>query len=550
MGDFYNNKLFFNVYIIMRREKYCFTNRNKVICDYNYLLEGYFMKFKKQCVLGDKDKIVPEIKEFDRFVKKMSTSDSLLSRHQLTKLTQTGQVILRPLQSRLNEKLPNRPLNLSLIVYKNDLRLRQLHVILPTGEVAEIYQYLSQLNALLTGVISEHDFYDNLMMKSEPSVQVKTADKLTRANQSLKQRIRQLTETKIQLTSQYENAQAQSKQQLNQLVISDKQNQELQLKIKQLEQKIKDYQFEFAKQKEEMGFIREQIRIKQTKQKRKKLVKQAQATEHVCPKLDDKFFKEKIASLQQQVVKAQQELQIYRKQRSSSLQVSRSEKIRQLTSELDLTCIDDYHPLLRLVHKYNELVAEDLVLWQQMQGHFVKVDNQWQFIDQNGQAYELSELSLNGIISETLTTNYYYSARQRSDTGYIMLIRQLNKQVTNGQIENHKNETDTPIRLVNKQVLIISWWGETVKNAAKKLNYFGIEVVWLDPSDISNDKIMHEMNKVQYDFELIVMRGAHHETVTAAHRLRRSGRLVKVANNPGASAMFDYVSGALGLTDD
>ena len=40
MGDFYNNKLFFNVYIIMRREKYCFTNRNKVICDYNYLLEG------------------------------------------------------------------------------------------------------------------------------------------------------------------------------------------------------------------------------------------------------------------------------------------------------------------------------------------------------------------------------------------------------------------------------------------------------------------------------------------------------------------------------
>ena len=45
------------------------------------------------------------------------------------------------------------------------------------------------------------------------------------------------------------------------------------------------------------------------------------------------------------------------------------------------------------------------------------------------------------------------------------------------------------------------------------------------------------------------MRGAHHETVTAAHRLRRSGRLVKVANNPGASAMFDYVSGALGLTN-
>ncbi len=507
------------------------------------------MKFKKQCVIGKRNKIVPEIKDFEQFLKKMGTSDSLLSRQQLTKLTQTSQVMLHPLQLRLNGKLPNRPLNLSLIVYKNDLRLRRLHVLLPTGEVAEIYQFLNQLNALLTELIFENDFYDNLMIKSEPSVQVATADKLNRANQSLKQRIRQLTETKIQLASQYEGAQAKLKQQLNQLAVSDKQNQALLLKIEQLEQTIKDYQFKFTKQKEEMSIIREQIRVKQTKQNQQKLMKKVQVIEHVCPKLDDKLFKEEIVDLQKQVAKAQQELQIYRKQRTAGLQVSRSEKIRQLTSELNLTCIDDYHPLLRLVHKYNELVAEDLVLWQQIQGRFVRVDNRWQFIDQNSQAYELSELSLNGILLQTLTTNYYYSARQRSDTGYIMLIRQLNNQVTDGQIETHKNETSGPVRLMNKQVLIISWWGETVKNAAKKLSYFGIDVVWLDPSDISNDKIMHEMNKTQYDFELIVMRGAHHETVTAAHRLRRSGRQVKVANNPGASAMFDYVSGALGLSD-
>lgn len=507
------------------------------------------MKFKKQCVIGKRNKIVPEIKDFEQFLKKMGTSDSLLSRQQLTKLTQTSQVMLHPLQLRLNGKLPNRPLNLSLIVYKNDLRLRRLHVLLPTGEVAEIYQFLNQLNALLTELIFENDFYDNLMIKSEPSVQVATADKLNRANQSLKQRIRQLTETKIQLASQYEGAQAKLKQQLNQLAVSDKQNQALLLKIEQLEQTIKDYQFKFTKQKEEMSIIREQIRVKQTKQNQQKLMKKVQVIEHVCPKLDDKLFKEEIVDLQKQVAKAQQELQIYRKQRTAGLQVSRSEKIRQLTSELNLTCIDDYHPLLRLVHKYNELVAEDLVLWQQIQGRFVRVDNRWQFIDQNSQAYELSELSLNGILLQTLTTNYYYSARQRSDTGYIMLIRQLNNQVTDGQIETHKNETSGPVRLMNKQVLIISWWGETVKNAAKKLSYFGIDVVWLDPSDISNDKIMHEMNKTQYDFESIVMRGAHHETVTAAHRLRRSGRQVKVANNPGASAMFDYVSGALGLSD-
>src|SRR5699024_4110117 len=162
-----------------------------------------------------------------------------LSRQQLTKLTQTGQVMLYSLQSRLDQKLPNRPLDLSLIVYKNDLRSRQLHVILPTGEEAEIYQYLSQHNALLTEVISEHGFYDNLMMKSEPSVRVETADKSNRANQSLKQRIRQLTETKIQLTSQYEDAQAQLKQQLTQLAISDKQNQGLQLKINNSSKKLK-----------------------------------------------------------------------------------------------------------------------------------------------------------------------------------------------------------------------------------------------------------------------------------------------------------------------
>ncbi|WP_258087906.1 hypothetical protein [Weissella fangxianensis] len=507
------------------------------------------MKFKKQCVTGKRNKIVPEIKDFEHFVKKMATSDSLLSRQQLTKLTQMSQVTLRPLQLRLNGKLPNRPLNLSLIVYKNDVRLRRLHVILPTGEVTDIYQFLNQLNALLIEDISEDGSYDNIMMKSEPSVQVATADKLDRANQTLKQRIKKLTETKIQLASRYEGAQVKVKQQANQLATSDKQNQELQLKIGQLKQTIKDYQFKFAKQKEEMGIIREQIRIKQTKQKRKKLMQQSQVSEHVCPKLDDTQLKKEITDLHNQIAKAQQELQAYKKQRTDSLQVSRSEKIRQLTSELNLNCIEDYHPLLRLVHKYNELVAEDLALWQQIQGRFVKADNRWQFIDQNSQSYELSELSLNGILLDELTTNYYYSARQRSDTGHIMLIRRLTKQVTNGQIANHKNEMSGPVRLVNKQVLIISWWGETVKNAAKKLSYFGIDVVWLDPSDISNDKIMHEMNKTQYVFELIVMRGAHHETVTAAHRLRRSGRQVKVANNPGASAMFDYVSGALGLTN-
>lgn len=513
-------------------------------------MKGYFMKLNKQHITEKKEQVVTDIKNFESFVKKIYTSDSLLSRQQLHKLNQTSQIMLRPLQSQLDDKLPTQSFNLSLIRYKNDLRVRQLQVVLPTGEVTNIQKFLKQLNLLLLGKILESDFYQNIKLTVVSNVQIETADKIKRANQSLKQRIRQLTDAKIQLMEQYDCTQVKLAQQAKQLIIREKQNEKLQTKIKQLEQTILDCRFEFEKQKTEMSTLREQIRIKQTKQNRQKVVKQISNIKHVCPKLDDKSFKEEIASLKQKFSEVQAELRLYKKRSHPDAPISRSERIRQLTSELNFACVEDYHPLLRLVHKYNDLVAEDLTLWQQIQGHFEKIDECWRFIDQNGQVYALSDISLNGITQDSLTTNYYYSARQRSDTGYVMMIRQLNKRVIDQQPTQEETETISPILSLKKQVLIISWWGETVKNATKKLNHLGIDVVWLDPSDVSNDKIMHEMQKTQYDFVLIVMRGAHHETVTAAHRLRRSGRQIKVANNPGASAMFDYVSGALGLADE
>jgi hypothetical protein len=132
------------------------------------------------------------------------------------------------------------------------------------------------------------------------------------------------------------------------------------------------------------------------------------------------------------------------------------------------------------------------------------------------------------------------------DTKFIRLIRQLNIPVTNERdVVKQVHESVEPMTEANYQVLIISWWGETVKNATQKLKRLGIKVVWLDPSDVNNDKIVHEMHKPQYDFQLIVLRGAHHEIVTAAHRLRRLGRCVKVANNPGVSAMVSFVREAL-----
>ena len=220
------------------------------------------MKLNKQHITEKKEQVVTDIKNFESFVKKIYTSDSLLSRQQLHKLNQTSQIMLRPLQSQLDDKLPTQSFNLSLIRYKNDLRVRQLQVVLPTGEVTNIQKFLKQLNLLLLGKILESDFYQNIKLTVVSNVQIETADKIKRANQSLKQRIRQLTDAKIQLMEQYDCTQVKLAQQAKQLIIREKQNEKLQTKIKQLEQTILDCRFEFEKQKTEMSTLREQIRIK------------------------------------------------------------------------------------------------------------------------------------------------------------------------------------------------------------------------------------------------------------------------------------------------
>ena len=184
-------------------------------------MKGYFMKLNKQHITEKKEQVVTDIKSFESFVKKIYTGDSLLSRQQLIKLTQNSQIMLRPLQSQLDDKLPTRPFNLSLIRYKNDLRVRQLQVVLPTGEVTNIQKFLKQLNLLLLGQILESDFYQNIEVTVVSNVKVETADKIKRANQSLKQRIRQLTDVKIQLTEQYDCTQVKLEQQSKQLIIID-----------------------------------------------------------------------------------------------------------------------------------------------------------------------------------------------------------------------------------------------------------------------------------------------------------------------------------------
>ena len=74
-----------------------------------------------------------------------------------------------------------------------------------------------------------------------------------------------------------------------------------------------------------MSTLREQIRIKQTKQNRQKVVKQISNIKHVCPKLDDKSFKEEIASLKQKFSEVQAELRLYKKRSHPDAPISRSE---------------------------------------------------------------------------------------------------------------------------------------------------------------------------------------------------------------------------------
>ena len=103
------------------------------------------MKLNKQHIIKKKEQVVTDIKNFESFVKKIYTSDSLLSRQQLHKLNQTSQIMLRPLQPQLDDKLPTQSFNLSLIRYKNDLRVRQLQVVLPTSEVTNIQKFLTRI---------------------------------------------------------------------------------------------------------------------------------------------------------------------------------------------------------------------------------------------------------------------------------------------------------------------------------------------------------------------------------------------------------------------
>lgn len=221
--------------------------------------------------------------------------------------------------------------------------------------------------------------------------------------------------------------------------------------------------------------------------------------------------------------------------------LTNAELLRQLIANLTADSLAEYHPIERLVQKYNDLVeGDELTLWTTLQGHFVTEDDDRYFVDNSFAYHELSDVDCNGLDVTDIADGELYSARQRIDSDRIVLIRSLHKQYerpasvyNDADLQRFEDATV----LAGKNVLIVSWWGETANHAKRKLEKMGANVKWLDTSTVANNKVADEMRKDLYDVRIVVLRGAHHETVNEAHQLRREGMNIFILGNPGTSTL-------------
>lgn len=221
--------------------------------------------------------------------------------------------------------------------------------------------------------------------------------------------------------------------------------------------------------------------------------------------------------------------------------LTNAELLRQLIANLTADSLAEYHPIERLAQKYNDLVeGDELTLWTTLQGHFVTEDDDRYFVDNSFAYHELSDVDCNGLDVTDIADGELYSARQRIDSDQIVLIRSLHKQYerpasvyNDADLQRFEDATV----LAGKNVLIVSWWGETANHAKRKLEKMGANVKWLDTSTVANNKVADEMRKELYDVRIVVLRGAHHETVNEAHQLRREGMNIFILGNPGTSTL-------------
>ncbi|MBD1502708.1 hypothetical protein [Weissella cibaria] len=225
-----------------------------------------------------------------------------------------------------------------------------------------------------------------------------------------------------------------------------------------------------------------------------------------------------------------------------------------LIANLSADTVTDYVRLDRLVDKYNTLTNDEKSLWQQVQGQFVKNAGYWDFVTLNDVTYSSLEdqIGYNGIDTATIAEHVIYSAKVRSDTNVVVILRSLraiDESATKVKDEPAEPEThDTDDRLAGKRVMIVSWFGQSAGMAKRRIEEYGAEVDWIDTSKIGEGKVNDMLWNDKYDLKIVVMNGSHHHTVWEAYEvIRKNPELnVRVEANPGVTTMLNM---ALDLAD-
>ena len=232
---------------------------------------------------------------------------------------------------------------------------------------------------------------------------------------------------------------------------------------------------------------------------------------------------------------------------NKTVPVTDSEALSQLIAHLTRDNLTAYRKLPLLVQKYNDLTNDDVALWMPVQGRFYVEDNDRYFVDTQGHLIGMDQIDLNGLEEASLNAEETYSARVRTDTHAVQLLRSLGKLPETKAAEDEKSATDSELErsLFGKHVLIVSWFGASAKNAANKINEVGGQATWLDGSKYTKSKVIDEIQSNRYDVGVVLINGSHHHTVKAAWEAQRAGQNIQVTPNAGMTKIIRIAMDAL-----
>ena len=232
---------------------------------------------------------------------------------------------------------------------------------------------------------------------------------------------------------------------------------------------------------------------------------------------------------------------------TKTVPVTDSEALSQLIAHLTRDNLAAYRKLPLLVQTYNDLTNDDVALWMPVQGRFYVEDDDRYFIDTQGHLAGMDQIDTNGLDEASLNAEETYSARVRTDTHAVQLLRSLGKLPEIKATEDEKSTTDSKLErsLFGKRVLIVSWFGASAKNAANKINEVGGQATWLDGSKYTESKVIDEIQANRYDVGIVLINGSHHHTVKAAWEAQRAGQNIQVTPNAGMTKIIRIAMDAL-----